>query len=53
MGDSILFGFCPRLIPAQVQPESESETECDSVRVGKKPVALLWESERDREVSLT
>ena len=41
MGDSILFGFCPRVIAVQVQPERESESECDSVRVGKKPVALL------------
>ena len=43
MGDSILFGFCPRVIAVQVQvqPESESESECDSVRVGEKPVALL------------
>ena len=43
MGDSILFGFCPRVfaVQVQVQPESESESECDSVRVGKKPVALL------------
>lgn len=30
MGDPILFGFCPRLIPVHIQPESESENESES-----------------------